>query len=123
MSAQPSTTWLLVIMNIPSAIAKPDPDDIVSPKQDGILELRSPQIYLSDNWIALGPQSETVNFLSENTQGRTFASPYGVLCSPAPTRRGAGSSSRTRNTPPVVSTFAPTHHRATDALATVASLK
>jgi hypothetical protein len=43
---------------------------------------------------------------------------HGVRCSPAPTR-GSGSSSRTWNTPPAVSTFAPTHHRATNALASV----
>ena len=38
-------------------------------------------------------------------------SSYGVLCSPAPTR-GSGSSSRTWNAPPIVSTFAPAHHPA-----------
>src|SRR5215469_12259570 len=43
---------------------------------------------------------------------------YGVLCGPAPTL-GAGSSSRTWKTPPVGSTLAPTHHRATKALASV----
>jgi hypothetical protein len=37
---------------------------------------------------------------------------------PCPTR-GAGSSSRTWNTPPAVSAFEPTHHRATNALASV----
>jgi hypothetical protein len=37
--------------------------------------------------------------------------------------RGTGSSSRTWNTPPVVSVFDPTHHRATKALARVASAK
>jgi hypothetical protein len=42
--------------------------------------------------------------------------------SPAPTR-GAGSSSRTWNTPPVVSTLDPTHQRATNALASVTSAK
>src|SRR6516164_10867320 len=46
----------------------------------------------------------------------------GVLCSPASTR-GYGSSSRTSNMPPAVSTFAPMHHRATNALASVASAK
>ena len=40
----------------------------------------------------------------------------GVLCKPAPTR-GSGSSLRTWNTPPAVSVFALTHHRATNALA------
>ena len=40
-----------------------------------------------------------------------LAGPYGVRCSPAPIR-GAGSSSRTWNTPPAVSTRDPTHHRA-----------
>ena len=46
----------------------------------------------------------------------------GVRCSPAPIR-GAGSSSRMRNTPPSVSIFDPAHHRATNALASVASRK
>ena len=47
---------------------------------------------------------------------------HGVLCSLAPIR-GFSSSSRTRNMPPAVSTFALTHHRATNALASVASAK
>jgi hypothetical protein len=47
---------------------------------------------------------------------------HGVLCRAAPTC-GSGSSSRTCNTPPAVSTFAPTHHPATKALASVASPK
>ena len=46
--------------------------------------------------------------------------PYGVRCSPAPTR-GAGSSSLTWKTPPAVSTLDPMHHRATNALARVVS--
>ena len=46
----------------------------------------------------------------------------GMLCSLAPTR-GAGSSSRTWNTPPIVSILSPTHHRATKALASVVSAK
>jgi hypothetical protein len=48
--------------------------------------------------------------------------PHGMLCCLAPTR-SAGSSSRTRNTPPVVSTLLPIHHRATKALARVTSAK
>ena len=47
---------------------------------------------------------------------------HGVRSSPAPTR-GAGSSSRTRNTPPAASALDPTHHRATKALASVGSTK
>jgi hypothetical protein len=47
------------------------------------------------------------------------AYPHGVLCSPDPTH-GAGSSSRTWNIPPAISTFAPMHHRATNARASVA---
>ena len=47
---------------------------------------------------------------------------HGVLCGAAPTL-GAGSSSLTWKTPPVGSTLAPTHHRATKALARAASAK
>ena len=47
---------------------------------------------------------------------------HGVRCSAAPIR-GAGSSSRTRNTPPAVSALDPWHHRATKALASVAFAK
>ena len=53
-------------------------------------------------------------------QGNSW--PHGVRCSPAPIR-GAGCSSRTWNTPPATSTLDPTHHRATKALASVASAK
>ena len=51
-----------------------------------------------------------------------LAALQGVLCAPAPTR-ASGSSSRTWNTPPAVSTFAPTHQRETNALARGASAK
>ncbi len=47
---------------------------------------------------------------------------HGVRCNVAPVR-GVGSSSRTSKTPPAVSTLYPAHHRATKALANVASPK
>jgi len=53
---------------------------------------------------------------------RAISRPQGVLCRPLPTR-ASGSSSRTWNTPPAVSTRLPMHHRATNALASVASAK
>jgi hypothetical protein len=58
-------------------------------------------------------QAETTHLSDFSSRPmRPAHSPYGVLCNPAPTR-GAGSSSRTWNTPPVVSTFDPMHHPAT----------
>jgi hypothetical protein len=58
-----------------------------------------------------GRDNASERFQFQTNAGR-YARPYGVLCSPAPTR-GAGSSSRTWKTPPAVSTLAATHHRAT----------
>ena len=51
-----------------------------------------------------------------------LADTHGMLCGRVPTR-GAGSSSRTWNIPPVVAILGPAHHRATKALASIASAK
>jgi len=68
------------------------------------------------------PPNVDFRYHAERLRGGTSIYGYGVRCSPAPIR-GAGSSSRTGNTPPTVSTFAPTHHRATKAPASAASRK
>ena len=69
----------------------------------------------------------TARWPGRKATGQLAAAPnladnYGMLCGRVPTR-GAGSSSRTWNIPPVVSILGPAHHRATKALASIASAK
>jgi hypothetical protein len=70
---------------------------------------------------ACGKPSHQAISATRCTPTSTSCPAHGVRCGPAPTR-GAGSSSRTWNTPPAVSTFDPTHQRATKAPARVIPL-
>src|SRR5437588_12378459 len=90
----------------------------------GYRNSRAARLLTASVEVHLPRRVSSISFLTTRTRRYyfDFAGVQGVRCGGAPIR-GAGSSSRMRNTPPSVSILDLAHQRATNALASVASRK